>query len=86
MKTIIKSSLLLMFMSSAALAAQYQLENANLAVSFDDSGSAVVVKDRLSDHKLAPVELFFLTLPDEKVIHTADFKITIGELLMAPLT
>ncbi|SQA97816.1 Uncharacterised protein [Cedecea neteri] len=65
----------MMFMSNAVLAAQYQLENTNLAVSFDDSGSAVVVKDRLSDHKLAPVELFFLTLPDEKVIHTADFKI-----------
>ncbi|NWC65784.1 enterotoxin [Cedecea sp. P7760] len=75
MKTIIKSSLLMMLLSHVAMAAQYQLENDNLAVSFDDSGSAAVIKDRLSDHKLAPIELFFLTLPDEKVLHTADFKI-----------
>ncbi|QIX95404.1 enterotoxin [Cedecea sp. FDAARGOS_727] len=75
MKTIIKSSLLLMLMSNAALAAQYQLDNNNLAITFDDANSAAVVKDKLSGHKLAPVELFFMTLPDEKVIHTADFKI-----------
>ncbi|WP_395489701.1 enterotoxin [Cedecea davisae] len=75
MKTIIKSSLLLLLMSNAALAAQYQLDNNNLAITFDDANSAAVVKDKLSGHKLAPVELFFMTLPDEKVIHTADFKI-----------
>ncbi|MGY2796164.1 hypothetical protein ACVWV0_000340 [Ewingella americana] len=75
MKTLIKSSLLLLLISNGALASEYQLNNDNLAFSFDDTHSAVVLKDKLSGHQLAPIELFFLTLPDEKVIHAADFKI-----------
>lgn len=75
MKTMIKSSLLFLLVSHAAFAAQHQLNNDNIAISFDDSNSAVVVKDKHSDHQLAPNELFFLTLPDESVIHAADFKI-----------
>lgn len=75
MKRIIKSSLLLLLVSNGALASQYLLNNDNISLSFDDANSAVLVKDRLSEHKLAPIELFFLTLPDEKVIHASDFKI-----------
>lgn len=73
MKTIIKSSLLLLLASNGAFAASYQLGNDNLAITFDDVHLSVVIKDKLSDHKLIPVELFFLTLPNEDVIHTADF-------------
>lgn len=73
MKTLIKSSLLLLLASNGALAASYQLGNDHLAIKFDDASSAVVIKDKLSDHKLAPVELFFLTLPNEDVIHATDF-------------
>ncbi|WP_145538171.1 enterotoxin YacT [Yersinia alsatica] len=75
MKKIIPSSLLLLLVSNGAFAAEYLLNNDKLSLSFDDKNSAVVVKDKLSDHKLAPVELFFLTLPNEYVIHAADFKI-----------
>lgn len=75
MKKIIPSSLLLLLVSNGAFAAEYLLNNDKLSLSFDDKNSAVVVKDKLSDHKLAPVELFFLTLPNEDVIHAADFKI-----------
>ncbi len=73
MKTLIKSSLLLLLASNGALAASYQLGNDNLAIKFDGASSAVVIKDKRSDHKLAPVELFFLTLPNEDVIHATDF-------------
>ncbi|MRT06281.1 alpha-amylase family protein [Ewingella americana] len=75
MKILIKSSLLLLLISNGAFASEYQLNNDKLAFSFDDTHSAVVLKDKLSGHQLAPIELFFLTLPDEKVIHAADFKI-----------
>ncbi|CNI19947.1 Uncharacterised protein [Yersinia frederiksenii] len=75
MKKIIPSSLLLLLVSNGAFAAEYLLNNDKLSLSFDDKNSAVVVKDKLSDHKLAPVELFFLTLPNEDVIHAANFKI-----------
>ncbi|MDA5482022.1 enterotoxin [Yersinia intermedia] len=75
MRTIIKSSLLLLLMSNAAFASEYLLNNNKIALSFDDANSAVVIKDKLSGRKLAPVELFFLTLPNEEVIHAADFKI-----------
>ncbi|CNG36401.1 enterotoxin YacT [Yersinia frederiksenii] len=75
MQKIIPSSLLLLLMSHGAFAAEYLLNNDKLSLSFDDKNSAVVVKDKLSDHKLAPVELFFLTLPNEDVIHAADFNI-----------
>ncbi|CNH87195.1 Uncharacterised protein [Yersinia frederiksenii] len=75
MKKIIPSSLLLLLVSNGAFAAEYLLNNDKLSLSFDDKNSAVVVKDKPSDHKLAPVELFFLTLPNEDVIHAADFKI-----------
>lgn len=75
MKTMIKSSLLLLLVSQGAFAAEYLLNNENISLSFDDTNSAVVVKDTLSEHQLAPQELFFLTLPNEEVIHTTDFKI-----------
>ena len=75
MRTIIKSSLLLLLMSNAAFASEYLLNNNKIALSFDDANSAVVIKDKLSGRMLAPVELFFLTLPNEEVIHAADFKI-----------
>jgi hypothetical protein len=75
MKTLIKSSLLLLLVSNGAFAAGYQLANDKLAITFDDARSSVLIKDKLSDHRLAPIELFFLTLPDEKVIHTADFTV-----------
>jgi hypothetical protein len=35
----------------------------------------MALKDVKSQHQLSPEELFFLTLPDETVIHAADFKI-----------
>lgn len=75
MKTILKSSLLLLLVSNTAFSAEYLLNNDKISISFDDTNSAVVVKDKISDHKLAPLELFFLTLPNEDVIRAADFKI-----------
>lgn len=75
MKKVVKSSLLFLLVSNSALASEYLLNNDNLSVSFNDKNSAVVVKDKLSSHQLAPKELFFLTLPNEDVIHAADFKI-----------
>ncbi len=75
MKRIIKSSVLLLLVSNGAFASEYLLNNNNISISFDDTNSAVVVKDKLSPSKLAPKELFFLTLPNEDVIHAADFKI-----------
>ncbi|AVX36769.1 MULTISPECIES: enterotoxin [Yersinia] len=75
MKIMIKSSLLLLLVSHGALASEYLLNNDKIALSFNDANSAVVIQDKISNHKLAPVELFFLTLPNEEVIHAADFKI-----------
>ena len=57
-------SLLTLFISHSALAANYTLNNDNMAFSFDDANSAVVVKDTHSSHQLSPQEPFFLTLPD----------------------
>ena len=76
MKKALNVSLLALFMSPGAFAANYALNNDNMAFSFDDASSAVVVKDTHSGHQLSPQEPFFLTLPDETVIHTADFKIS----------
>lgn len=75
MKKVLTLSMLALFVSHGALAANYALDNDNIALSFDDSSSAVVVKDKNTHHQLSPQELFFLTLPDETKIHTADFKI-----------
>lgn len=75
MNRMIKSSLLLLLVSNGALASEYLLNNNNISISFDDTHSAVLIKDKLSQSKLAPKELFFLTLPNEDVIHAADFKI-----------
>ncbi|MFL4555463.1 enterotoxin [Yersinia kristensenii] len=75
MKTILKSSLLLLLVSNAAFSAEYLLNNDKISISFDDTNSAMVVKDKISDHKLAPLELFFLTLPNEDIIRATDFKI-----------
>ncbi|PVZ87392.1 enterotoxin [Serratia sp. S1B] len=75
MKPVIKSALSLLLVSNVSFAAQYQLNNDNIAISFNDSNAAVLVKDKGSSHKLAPKELFFLTLPNDQVIHAADFKI-----------
>ena len=76
MKKALNVSLLALFISQSAFAANYALNNDNMAFSFDDASSAVVVKDTHSGHQLSPQEPFFLTLPDETVIHTADFKIS----------
>ena len=75
MNRMIKSSLLLLLVSNGAFASEYLLNNNNISLSFDDTHSAVLIKDKLSQSKLAPKELFFLTLPNEDVIHTTDFKI-----------
>ncbi|KEY60609.1 enterotoxin [Serratia sp. DD3] len=75
MKPVIKSVLLLLLASNVSLATQYPLNNNNIAILFDDSNAAVSVTDTVSRHKLAPKELFFLTLPNDQVIHAADFKI-----------
>lgn len=75
MKKVFNISLLALFISQSAGAAQYALNNDNIAFTFDDAQSTVIVKDRQSSHQLSPVEPFFLTLPDESVIHTADFTI-----------
>ncbi|MCS2166046.1 enterotoxin [Scandinavium manionii] len=75
MKKVLTVSLLALLVSNAACAANYALKNDNLSVSFDDANSALVIKDARSSHQLSPQELFFLTLPDESVIHTADFKV-----------
>ena len=75
MKKVLTLSLLALFVSQGALATNYVLNNDNIALSFDDANSTVVVKDNKANHPLTPQELFFLTLPDETKIHTADFTI-----------
>lgn len=75
MKKILILSMLALCVSHGAIAANYTLNNDNIALSFDDANSTVVVKDTRANHPLTPQELFFLTLPDETKIHTADFKV-----------
>jgi hypothetical protein len=65
MKKVLTLSLLALFVSHGALATNYALNNDNIALSFDDANSTVVVKDNKANHPLTPQELFFLTLPDE---------------------
>ncbi|SLM63762.1 MULTISPECIES: alpha-galactosidase [Dickeya] len=75
MKKVITVSLLALFISDYAVAANHTLNNENMAISFDDESTLATIQDRQSRNKLSPQELFFLTLPDEKVIHASDFKI-----------
>ncbi|HFN3771720.1 TPA: enterotoxin [Enterobacter hormaechei] len=75
MKKMLALSLLALCVSHGAAAANYALSNDNIALSFDDANATVVVTDSKANHPLTPQELFFLTLPDEIKIHTADFKI-----------
>ena len=75
MKKVLTLSLLALSVSHGALAANYALNNDNIALSFDDANATAVVKDSKANHPLTPQELFFLTLPDETKIHTADFTI-----------
>ncbi|MBB1202568.1 enterotoxin [Enterobacteriaceae bacterium 89] len=75
MKKILNVSLLALLVSNAACAASYSLNNDNIAITFDDASSATVIKDSHSSHQLSPLSLFFLTLPDETVIKSSDFKI-----------
>ncbi|MCS3433368.1 enterotoxin [Klebsiella sp. BIGb0407] len=75
MKKVLNVSLLALMVSNSAFAANYSLNNENMAITFDDANSTTVIKDTRANHQLSPQELFFLTLPDEKVIHAADFKI-----------
>ena len=75
MKKALNVSLLTLFISHSTFAANYALNNDKMAFSFDDAGSALVVKDTHSSHQLSPQEPFFLTLPDESVIHTLTSKL-----------
>ena len=75
MKKVLNVSLLALMVSNSVFAANYSLNNENMAITFDDANSTTVIKDTRANHQLSPQELFFLTLPDEKVIHAADFKI-----------
>lgn len=75
MKKVLTLSLLALGVSHSAVAANYTFNNDNIALSFDDTNSTIVLKDRRTNHPITPQELFFLTLPDETKIHTADFKI-----------
>jgi len=75
MKKVLNVSLLALLVSNSAFAANYSLNNEKMAITFDDANSTTVIKDTRANHQLSPQELFFLTLPNEKVIHTADFKI-----------
>ena len=75
MKKVLTLSLLALSVSHGALAANYALNNDNIALSFDDEIGRALVKDSKANHPLTPQELFFLTLPDETKIHTADFTI-----------
>lgn len=76
MKDIINVSLLTLLLSNSAFAANYALSNENIAFSFDDANSAMVIKDTRAHHQLLAKELFFLTLPDEQIIHAADFSLS----------
>lgn len=76
MKNVFKISILALLVSNGAFAANYELNNDNIAISFDDAQSAAVIKDTHTQRQLSPQSLFFLTLPDETVIKAADFKIS----------
>ncbi|WP_052284375.1 enterotoxin [Kluyvera genomosp. 1] len=75
MKNVFKISILALLVSNGAFAANYALNNDNIAISFDDAKSEAVIKDTHTQRQLSPQSLFFLTLPDETVIKAADFKI-----------
>ena len=68
-------ALLTVLISNCAYASTYGLNNNNISISFDDETSIFIVKDELSNHKMVPEELFFLTLPNEDKIHSKDFKV-----------
>lgn len=65
MKKVLTLSLLALCVSHSAVAANYTFNNDNIALSFDDTNSTIVLKDRRTNHPITPQELFFLTLPDE---------------------
>ncbi|MDU5425882.1 MAG: enterotoxin, partial [Clostridiales bacterium] len=65
MKNVFKISILALLVSNGAFAANYKLNNDNIAISFDDAQSAAVIKDTHTQRQLSPQSLFFLTLPDE---------------------
>ena len=73
MKKVTRVVLLALLVANGATAAQYALDNEKIAVTFDEGKSALAIKDKAGGSRLAPQELFFLTLPDETVIHAADF-------------
>ncbi|VTP63653.1 Uncharacterised protein [Serratia rubidaea] len=73
MKKVFRVALLTLLVANGAAAAQYALDNENIAVTFNQDKSALTIKDKADGGQLAPQELFFLTLPDETVIHAADF-------------
>lgn len=52
MNRMIKSSLLFLLVSNGAFASEYLLNNNNISLSFDDTHSAVLIKDKLSQSKL----------------------------------
>lgn len=66
---------LLAAVAAAGHAAQHRLSNDGITLSFDDASSKISVKEAAGSRLLSPKEPFFLTLPDEKVIHAADFSI-----------
>ena len=54
MKKILPLSILALCVSHGAMAANYSLNNDNIALSFDDANSTVVVKDTRANHPLTP--------------------------------
>lgn len=59
MKKALTVSLLALLISQGAAAAEYTLNNASMALSFNDADSSAKVKDEKSAHQLSPQELFF---------------------------
>ncbi|MCC8378933.1 enterotoxin [Xenorhabdus sp. PB30.3] len=75
MKNITKVSLLSLLISNSAFAANYVLTNDNIKISFEEPKSVVTIQDKPFHRQITSQELFFLTLPNQDVIHTSDFKI-----------
>lgn len=67
--------MLFLLVSTSAGAASYSIHNSNVGISFDSTTSKLIVSDEISKKQISPEELFFLTLPDDSIIHSTDFKI-----------
>ncbi|TXZ75239.1 hypothetical protein FXE51_09965 [Vibrio mimicus] len=78
MKSKIKKSLAItamIILTGNAYALPFEIKNDNMSRNFDNSVIAAKIVDINANNEMTLDELFFLTLPNEEIIHMADFKL-----------